>query len=143
MRLKSIEALEKAQAPASQPVSGQAEPEPVASSSTSASVASEYSALIFVAKAFGAVVATLVIFFAVGRLTDLAGFKKLGTLISLVLSGLVFMYLLGAQLKIVAESYRDIMGQVTNVQKGLQKKGDSTGKALKETDNQGRQHQAP
>jgi hypothetical protein len=143
VRLKSIEALEKAQAPASQPVSGQAEPEPVASSSTSASVASEYSALIFVAKAFGAVVAALVIFFAVGRLTDLAGFKKLGTLISLVLSGLVFMYLLGAQLKIVAESYRDIMGQVTNVQKGLQKKGDSTGKALKETDNQGRQHQAP
>ncbi len=141
-RLKGIELLEKAQAPAREPVHEQQASDTAvegwqgASSLTGqeAMETSEYSAPFFVAKVFGAVVATLLIFYGVGRLGDMVGLKKMGTLISLLLSGLVFMYLLGSHLKIVAESYRDIMGRVTVVQKGLQKKGESSDKALKEID---------
>lgn len=147
MRLKDIELLEKAQAPASRPVPAQSGSNSAVEEKQGASPVtgqeapetSQYSALVFVAKIFGTVVATLLIFYGVGRLGDTVGLKKLGTLISLALSGLVFMYLLGSHLKIVAESYKDIMGRVTVVQKGLEKKGDSNDKALRETDTQGGQ----
>ena len=147
VRLKDIELLEKAGAPASQSVPAQSEagaavdekPDTSPVSGQNALETSQYSALVFVAKIFGTVVAILLIFYGVGRLGDMIGLKKLGTLISLALSGLVFMYLLGSHLKIVAESYKDIMGRVTVVQKGLQKKGDSNDKALRETDSLGSQ----
>lgn len=150
-RLKGIELLEKAQAPASQPVEAQQGASSIldaghgASSTTdqNAHETSKYAALILVAKVLGTVAAVLLIFYGVGRLGDMVGFKKLGTLISLLLSGLVFMYLLGSHLKVIAESYKDIMGRVTVVQKGLQKKGDSADKALKEMDLTDRQQQAP
>lgn len=146
-RLKGIELLEKAQAPAGQPVPTQSESITAALEKHGASSVtdrealetSQYSALFLVAKIFGTAVATLLIFYVIGRVGDMVGLKKLGTLISLALSGLVFMYLLGSHLKIVAESYKDIMGRVTVVQKGLQKKGDSNDKALRETDTQGAQ----
>lgn len=145
-RLKGIELLEKAQAPAREPVHEQETPETAVEAGQGASPVtgqdamrtSQYSALIFVARVFGTVAATLLIFYGVGRLGDMVGLKKIGTLISLLLSGLVFMYLLGSHLKIVAESYKDIMGRVTVVQKGLQKKGDSSEKALKEMEQPGR-----
>lgn len=143
-RLKGIEALEKAQAPARPAAQVQTESSSKVETTRGASSSSpavqdsigvlEHPALILVSKAFGAIVATLLIFYGVGRLGDMVGFKKLGTLISLALSGLVFIYLLGSHLKIVAESYRDIMGRVTDVQKGLEKKGDSTDRVLKEMD---------
>lgn len=146
-RIKGIELLEKAQAPASVPLPVQPEPSDpteaedgdTSKNGQNSPETSEYSALIFVAKVLGTVFATILIFYCVGRLGDIVGFKKLGTLISLVLSGLVFIYLLGSHLKIVAESYKDIMGRVTVVQKGLQKKGDSADKTLKEIDRGGRQ----
>lgn len=147
MRLKDIELLEKAQAPAIQPVPAQSGSNTAVEEKQGASPVtgqetletSQYSALVFVAKVFGTVVAILLIFYGVGRLGDMFGLKKLGTLISLALSGLLFMYLLGSHLKVVAESYKDIMGRVTVVQKGVQKKVDSTDKALQETDTQGGQ----
>lgn len=146
-RLKGIELLEKAQAPASQPVPTQSETGTEVEEKPGASPVnvqdaletSQYSALVLVAKIFGTVVAILLIFYGIGRLGDMVGHKRLGTLISLALSGLVFMYLLGSHLKIVADSYKDIMGRVTVVQKGLQKKGDSTDKTLRETESQGGQ----
>lgn len=146
-RLKGIELLEKAQTPAREPLHEQQTPDTAVEAGQDAPPVtgqdalrtSQYSALIFVAKVFGTVAATLLIFYGVGRLGDMVGLKKVGTLISLLLSGLVFMYLLGSHLKIVAESYKDIMGRVTVVQKGLQKKGDLSEKALKEMDQPGGQ----
>lgn len=139
--------LEKAQAPASQPVHEQETSDTAGEGEQGASPVtgqdalgtSQYSAPIFVAKVLGTGAATLLIFYGVGRLGDMVGLKKTGTLISLLLSGLVFMYLLGSHLKIVAESYKDIIGRVTVVQKGVQKKGDSSEKALKEMDQLGSQ----
>lgn len=146
-RLKGIELLEKAQTPAREPLHEQQTPETAVEAGQDtppvtgqdAMRTSQYSALIFVARVFGTVAATLLIFYGVGMLGDMVGLKKTGTLISLLLSGLVFMYLLGSHLKIVAESYKDIMGRVTVVQKGLQKKGDLSEKVLKEMDQPGSQ----
>lgn len=90
--------------------------------------------LIFAAKGLGVLVGLGVMFFLIGKLSDLIGYKKLGSAISIGLTCLVLTYLLGTHLRNMADAYKVVMKQVFNVKTQMDKKNDKAEKTLKELD---------